>query len=259
MIIAQISDTHISADAPDAKKRLTDFETVVRDINSLEPAPDLIVHTGDLVQNGLVEEYDLALNILAETEIPVFAIAGNKDDRTEMRNAFSNHGFLNQDTEFIQYLVDQFSINLVMVDTKHLTSNRGDFCEIRERSISSMLERSKSKPTIIFAHHPPCEILVGPDRFQFKEDAAKQRLINAVVGYDNVIAMICGHVHRCTNGAVENLPVSVMSSVATSLRWDSYPEHLDSTPTYQIHRYSENDGLVSECRIASSLSAYPTN
>ena len=52
MIIAQISDTHITINAPDADQRMRDFALTVADINALDPAPDAIVHSGDIVHGG---------------------------------------------------------------------------------------------------------------------------------------------------------------------------------------------------------------
>ena len=49
MIIAQISDTHLALDTPDANQRIRDFALTVVDLNALDPAPDVIVHTGDIV------------------------------------------------------------------------------------------------------------------------------------------------------------------------------------------------------------------
>jgi 3',5'-cyclic AMP phosphodiesterase CpdA len=60
MIIAQISDTHIAVDAPDAAQRMRDLELMIADINGLDPIPDVIVHTGDIVHNGDPQEYALA-------------------------------------------------------------------------------------------------------------------------------------------------------------------------------------------------------
>ena len=57
MIIAQISDTHIALDTADADQRIRDFERTIADINALDPAPDVIVHTGDIVHNGRQDEY----------------------------------------------------------------------------------------------------------------------------------------------------------------------------------------------------------
>ena len=61
MIIAQISDTHIALDTPDADQRIRDFERTIADINALDPAPDVIVHTGDIVHNGRQDEYAQAV------------------------------------------------------------------------------------------------------------------------------------------------------------------------------------------------------
>ncbi|MEE8157653.1 MAG: metallophosphoesterase [Gammaproteobacteria bacterium] len=57
MIVAQISDTHIALDTPDADQRIQDFTSTIADINALEPQPDVIVHTGDIVYNGRQDEY----------------------------------------------------------------------------------------------------------------------------------------------------------------------------------------------------------
>ena len=37
--------------------RIRDFERTIADINSLDPRPDVIVHTGDIVHNGRPDEY----------------------------------------------------------------------------------------------------------------------------------------------------------------------------------------------------------
>ncbi|MGC1316465.1 MAG: hypothetical protein WA866_07475 [Pseudolabrys sp.] len=44
MIIAQISDTHIALDTPDADERIEDFERTIAALNVLDPTPDVIVH-----------------------------------------------------------------------------------------------------------------------------------------------------------------------------------------------------------------------
>jgi Calcineurin-like phosphoesterase len=80
MIIAQISDTHLAFDAGDAEQRLRDFTGTILEINALDPPPDVIVHTGDIVHNGRQDEYAQAAAILAKARAPVFVLAGNKDD-----------------------------------------------------------------------------------------------------------------------------------------------------------------------------------
>ena len=89
MIIAQISDTHIALDTPDADQRIRDFALTVADLNELDPAPDVIVHTGDIVHNGRPDEYAQASAMLANARAPVYVLAGNKDNRANLREAFS--------------------------------------------------------------------------------------------------------------------------------------------------------------------------
>jgi 3',5'-cyclic AMP phosphodiesterase CpdA len=79
MIIAQISDTHLELNSPDADQRIADFERTIAAINTLDPAPDVVVHTGDIVHNGRQDEYARAVSILAKARMPVYVLAGNKD------------------------------------------------------------------------------------------------------------------------------------------------------------------------------------
>ena len=84
MIIAQISDTHIALDTPDCAQRIQDFEDTIADINALDPAPDVIIHTGDIVQNGRMDEYAVTAGILAKAKAPTYLMVGNKDDRANL-------------------------------------------------------------------------------------------------------------------------------------------------------------------------------
>ena len=75
MIIAQISDTHIALDTPDADQRMWDFERTIADINALDPAPDVIIHTGDIVHNGRQDEYAQARPRSRKARAPVYVLA----------------------------------------------------------------------------------------------------------------------------------------------------------------------------------------
>src|SRR5271155_5331265 len=108
MIIAQISDTHITLDTPDADRRTRDLARTVADVNALDPAPDVIVHTGDIVHNGRQDEYAEATAILSAARVPVYVLPGNKDDRANLRAAFSAGGYLAPDSAFIDYAVDGY-------------------------------------------------------------------------------------------------------------------------------------------------------
>ena len=101
MIITQISDTHINLKSPNCDQRLLDFETVIRDINSLAQQLDLIIHSGDVVQNRLMEECAKATRILSEAKPPVYIVAGNKEDRKNIKKSFAMENYLSVSSELI--------------------------------------------------------------------------------------------------------------------------------------------------------------
>jgi len=249
MIIAQISDTHIALDTPDAERRISDFERTVADINTLDPAPDVIVHTGDIVHNGRPEEYAKAAAILAHARRPVYVLAGNKDDRANLRAAFAARGYLDPHSAFIDYAIESHPIRLIAVDTLNTHSNKGDFCAERAKRLIAMIDADATRPIAIFAHHPPFEVMVGPDRINFETVEMMQRLRQAVQHSGRVVAVISGHVHRGTSGFVESIPVTVMPSVATTLRKGEYPASMQTCPVYHIHRFDPAGGFTVEARM----------
>jgi Icc protein len=252
MIIAQISDTHIALDATDADRRLRDFVLTVADINALDPAPDVIVHTGDIVHNGRPEEYAQAVATLANARAPVFVLTGNKDDRAQLCEAFSDRGYLAPDSDFVHYAIDDYPVRLIALDTLSPGSNKGDFCDARVRRLIDMIDRETTKPIAVFTHHPPFEVSVGPDPLHFETPEIMSRLQRALQHSGRVVAVFSGHVHRAAAGFVEGIPATVMPCIATSLRKGDYPAGMRTRPVYQLHRYDPAWGFATETRIVGT-------
>jgi 3',5'-cyclic-AMP phosphodiesterase len=254
MIIAQISDTHIALDTPDAGQRIEDFEGTIADINALDPAPDVIFHTGDIVHNGRPDEYAEAVRILAKARAPVYVIPGNKDDRKNLRAAFSSRGYLKPGSNFIEFAVEDYPVRLIAADTLNLRSNKGDFCPERAMRLIDLIDAETSKPIAVFAHHPPFEVKVGPDPFNFETPEMMERLRQALQRSDRVIAVFSGHVHRGTAGHVGSIPVIVVPCIATTLRKGEYPARMKTCPVYYLHRFDPEWGFFTEARIVGTES-----
>jgi 3',5'-cyclic AMP phosphodiesterase CpdA len=252
MIIAQISDTHLALDTPDTDQRIRDLELTVVDINALDPAPDVIVHTGDIVHNGRQDEYAQAVATLAKARAPVYVLAGNKDDRANLRAAFAPGGYLTPDSEFIDYAIEDYPVRLIAVDTLSAGSNKGDFCPARARRLTDLIDAETSKPIAVFAHHPPFEVMVGPDRIHFETPEIMSRLRQALQHSGRVVAVISGHVHRGTAGHVGSIPATVMPSIATTLRKGEYPPQMKRRPVYHLHRFDPVWGFATETRIVGA-------
>jgi 3',5'-cyclic AMP phosphodiesterase CpdA len=249
MIIAQISDTHIALNSPDADQRIADFERTIADINVLDPAPDVIIHTGDVVHNGQQNEYAEAVRILAKARAPVYVVPGNKDDRANLRAAFSPHGYLESGSGFIAYAIDDYPVRLIAVDTLNAGSNKGDFCYQRADRLIELIDVDNRKPIAVLAHHPPYMVQVGPDPLNFETSDMMERLGRCLRHSARVIAVFSGHVHRSTAGYVGEIPVSVVPCIATTLRKGEYPAKMKTSPVYYLHKFDPEWGFVTEARI----------
>lgn len=259
MIIAQISDTHIALDTPDADQRLRDFALAVADINALDPAPDVVVHTGDIVHNGRQDEYAQAAAILAKARPPVYVLAGNKDNRANLRAAFSAGGYLSPHSDFIDYATEDHPVRLIALDTLSSGSNKGDFCRERVKRLIDMIDAETTKPIAVLTHHPPFEVMVGPDRIHFETREAMSELRRALQHSGRVVAVFSGHVHRAAAGDVGGIPATVVQCIATTLRGGEYPASMKRRPVYHIHRFHPVWGFATETRMVGTwLEVAPT-
>jgi len=249
MIIAQISDTHIALDSRDAEQRMRDLELTIADLNTLDPAPDVIVHTGDIVHNGRRDEYIQANATLAKARAPVYVLAGNKDDRINLREAFSACAYFSRDSDFVDYAINDYPVRMIALDTLSSASNMGDFCQQRIRRLTDLIDADTTKPIAVFTHHPPFEVTVGPDRLHFETPQAMSELRQALQHSGRVVAIFSGHVHRAAAGHVGRIPATVMPCIATTLRWGKYPARMKTRPVYHIHRFDPAWGFATETRI----------
>ena len=252
MIIAQISDTHIALDSPDADQRIRDFELTIADINALDPAPDVIVHTGDIVHNGRRDEYIQAMATLAKARAPVYVLAGNKDQRAQLREAFSACGYLSPDSDFVDYAIGDYPVRLVALDTLSSGGNKGDFCRERVRHLIDMIDAETTKPIAVFTHHPPFEVTVGPEPFHFETPEAMSELRRALQHSGRVVAVFSGHVHRAASGHVGSIPATVVQCIATTLRKGEYSARTKLRPVYHVHRFDPVWGFATESRIVGT-------
>jgi 3',5'-cyclic AMP phosphodiesterase CpdA len=251
MIIAQISDTHLALDTPDAERRFGDFARAIADINALDPQPDVIVHTGDIVHNGRPDEYAQAAAVLAKAQAPVYVLPGNKDDRVHLRAAFPAQCYRASGSEFIDYAIEEFPVRLIALDTLSRGHGRGDFRGEQADHLIALLNAEPDKPIAVFTHHPPFEVTVGPDRFHFEPVEAMTRLREVLARCERIAAVFSGHVHRAASGAIGRIPASVVPCIATTLRKGDYPAPMKMRPVYHLHRFDPACGFVTASRIVA--------
>ena len=252
MLVAQISDTHILApesDHPAAQLRGDCLRRTVVDINRQQP--DAVVFTGDTVQHGQPEEYALLRALLAPLEAPLYLVPGNRDDKNEIRAAFSEYAYLRATGEFLNYTIEDYDTRLVGIDSTVGGERKGRFCETRQAWLDRTLSEQPDCPTLLFIHHPPFDVgdhYVGG--YRRPEEAAA--LEDIVKRHPQVTGMLCGHVHWPVERDWAGTRARIMPSIAIDVRKGIDENEAREQPIYLLHRLSNESGLVSHARRADA-------
>ena len=245
MLIAQISDTHISPSAKEGPSRRRWLERCISAINDLDPQPDTVIHTGDLTHKAGDDEFAEGLDIISKLKAPIFLAPGNRDERNKLRELFPDRDYLDPKSPYVQYAVEHHDVRLIALDTITVGDKKGEFCNARVASLRSALDGDK-RPTAIFMHHPPFDLPVPGLEFQYNSRADAARMIGVLNGHGNVIRVFCGHAHRQFFEMLGDIPVSTLPSIAVDLRFGEYPAEQANAPLFQLHRYAPENGFTTE-------------
>ena len=253
MHIAHLTDTHIVPKGDllngtiDTGARLAQAVTF---INNLSPKADAVLVCGDLVNEADQASYDHLLDLLAPLNTPHFLIPGNHDDRVLMQSLFGGKPFFPVTQGFAQYVVDEFPVRLIALDSTIIGKERPDFCDARAAWLKDTLAQDKSKPTLAMIHHPPIYTGIG-----FYDQIAPQgwtsSLHELITAHDNVKLVACGHVHSFVNGHIGNTRVSSAAGSAfllgSEIGEDAAPWLIDRPGDVLIHYWTGSDILTVSC------------
>jgi 3',5'-cyclic AMP phosphodiesterase CpdA len=257
MLIAQISDPHIKLPGKLAYRRVDTaamLAACVAAIGRLDPAPDLVVITGDLVDLGRPEEYAHLKSILAPLAPPVVVVPGNHDEREAMRQAFGGDGYLPA-TGFLHFAIDDHPLRIVGLDTLLPGQGGGELCAERLAWLDATLGARPQAPTLILMHHPPFVTGIGHmDRIGLAGSADFAALM---ARHPQIELVLCGHLHRTIRACVGGRPVLTCPSPAHQVALDLAPDAPScfrmEPPGFMLHRWHDAT-LVSH---AACIGDYP--
>ena len=226
MLLCQISDPHVVKEGTLAYGRIDTprmLERCVSKILALPRRPDAVVATGDLTDHAVAEEYAVLRKLLAplSAQVPVYLAVGNHDDRDALRAEFPDHPYLAGHDGFIQYVVEDFPVRLVVLDTLIPGAPGGELCAERLRWLDRTLAAS-DRPTVVAQHHPPFVTgMAMMDQMTLVNPDAEA----AVIGkYKHIERVICGHYHRNIQARFAGTIASVCPSSAHQLLLDLEPD-----------------------------------
>lgn len=250
MLIAQITDCHVVARGRLLAGRVDTAAMLRRalaHIVGLDPRPELVLATGDLVNDGTPEEYDRLVELLAGLDgIPIVVIPGNHDDRDELRRRFPGLPTADEHDGRLDRVVETHPVRIVALDTTEPGEHGGRIRPDQMGWLEAVLAAEPDRPTLVAQHHPPFETgiawmdevgLVGAD---LEADVLAR--------HRNVVGVVAGHVHRLVmspfGGTVASCWPSTGAQVALRLDGTRYL-YADEPAAVALHRWSPGHGLTS--------------
>lgn len=249
MLIAQISDFHLKPEgvlAYEAADTATPLRRAVDHINALNPRPDLVLITGDLVDEGALESYSVVKKLLTPLKPPVYIVPGNHDHKTQLRQIFPDHAYLNRTVEeggknYICFTIEDFPVRIIGLDTVTPGDHGGGMGPARLAWLDKTLSDRPDAATLIFMHHPPFASAIGHMDMEF---FANRKEFSAIISKNsNVERVLCGHVHRPVfrrfAGTIASICPGIGMQLVLDLRQEAPSAFVLEPPAVMLHLWTD--------------------
>ena len=262
-LLAQVTDMHIKAGGK-LSYRVVDTEAslqrCVAQIMKLPQVPDAVLFTGDRTDFGRPEEYANLARLIAPLPMPAYLMAGNHDDPEAMRRGFASHAYLRQRTGKLDYVIDEFPVRIVALDSTIPKKSPGQLTPEQLAWLDETLAAMPGKATIVALHHPPFWTGIG---HMDEQPLLNPRDLEAVISrHPQVERVLAGHLHRPIvvrfGGTIASTSPSPSHQVALDLDDDAASRFVMEPPAFQLHLWRRGVGVVSHtAAIGEFAGPYP--
>jgi 3',5'-cyclic AMP phosphodiesterase CpdA len=232
--IAHLSDPHLTT-GPLAAAPAEGLYRALGRVLTLDPQPDCVVITGDLVDRGGPTEYRQLREQIERFPLPLHLVAGNHDDPAALVGEFGGTGFLGG-TEHAHYSVDYPGFTLVVLVSAMAGSPAGLLGNAQLDWLDSVLACRPQTPAIVCLHHPPADL--GIPFFDGMRLADGDNLAAVLVRHPHVARVLAGHVHRPTTTAFAGTVLTTAPSThlqsGLALRGE-VPNYLPEPTSFLLH------------------------
>ncbi|MCH4550691.1 metallophosphoesterase [Rhizobium changzhiense] len=204
MLVAQISDIH-------ARPDLSSLRSLERAIGWLGTFhPDVLVVTGDLVDDGWRHGYRLVAESLRSLDCPVHLLPGNGDDLQLMRSELAAVGTWINTTGPMHFRTAVDGLTLFGVDVTVADRSYGDVLPHLPWLVSALADVTTL--ALLFMHQPPFRIgIEALDQVGCRNGNALLSTLETT--HCLPLAILCGHVHRPAFGRLGTIPVQTCGSL----------------------------------------------
>lgn len=250
VLIAQLTDTHVLAQADTETEVFVDNNARLADavaaLNAETVPVEVVIGTGDLVNDGRADQYESLAEMLDALDAPFLALPGNHDDRDRLRSTFPLTPWI--DADHASWVTEVAGVRLVGLDSTTPGEHGGRIDGERRAWLEGVLSNNFDGPTLLSMHHPPYESGVW---WMDKNGFPGLELLEAVLTAHPVDRILCGHLHRPMSSMFAGTPaqvgMSTVQHVELDFRSDAPVAVIDNPVGYQLHQVTRS-GVVAHSR-----------
>ncbi|MEQ4915795.1 3',5'-cyclic-AMP phosphodiesterase [Morganella morganii] len=190
--ILQITDTHLFAGETDTLlgiNTLHSYHAVLDAIVKQQLPADLIVATGDLVQDQSTRAYQRFTDGIARLPAPCVWLPGNHDYQPSMVQELAAAG-ISPSKQVL--LGDQWQI--LLLDSQVQSVPHGELSDDQLIWLDNCLAQQPDRHTVVMLHHHP--LASGCTWLDQHSLRNSHMLAEVLTRYQNIEGILCGHIHQ---------------------------------------------------------------
>lgn len=228
--ILQLSDTHILAQPGDTLLGIDTayyFRQVLAQALDGQTTYDLIMLTGDLVQDPVSSSYHYLLERLVPHGIPCVCLPGNHDDYALMRH------ILNTPLVHCQKQVLLKGWQIISLNSQIIGEEGGFLAAEELRFLADCLNRWPTLPTLVAVHHH--SLATGSEWMDTMRITNSEEILWLIAQHPQVKVLLNGHIHQVMDRQIGNL--RVLGSPSTCFQFTPKSRRFaldDISPGYRL-------------------------
>lgn len=190
--ILQITDTHLFAGETDTLlgiNTLHSYHAVLDAIVKQQLPADLIVATGDLVQDQSTRAYQRFTDGIARLPAPCVWLPGNHDYQPSMAKELAAAGISSSKQVL---LGEQWQI--LLLDSQVQGVPHGELSDDQLIWLDNCLAQQPDRHTVVMLHHHP--LASGCTWLDQHSLRNSHMLAEVLTRYQNIEGILCGHIHQ---------------------------------------------------------------
>jgi 3',5'-cyclic-AMP phosphodiesterase len=252
VLLVQMSDPHIVEEGElllGGIDTATFLREAVEHVNRLDPQPDLVLLTGDLVNEGLPEQYVHLRKLLEPLRAPYHLVPGNHDLTDELRAAFPEQ--VAGDGTRADSVIEG-PLRVVTLDSSRYPEPGGSLDAEQLEWLDKTLAAAPEQPTVVAVHHPPFATGIAHMDAMGLDAASAAGLAAVVAEHPQVERVLSGHLHRTISRRFAGTLAMTAPSTAHAVQldlgngpaaWNHEP------PAILLHLWTPSGGVVTHLEV----------